>query len=78
MSSTSLQHNQKTHKNARKSLCAAQIVLRDPMGERQGAIGGGADQPASQRGARLRQNRLWDGITRLLVVNINKYVVRNY
>ena len=40
MSSTSLQHNQKTHKNARKSLCAAQIVLRDPVGERQGAIGG--------------------------------------
>ena len=69
MSSTSLQHNQKTHKNARKSLCAAQIVLRDPMGERQGAIGG-ADQPASQRGAPLRQNRLWDGITKLLVVNI--------
>ena len=39
---------------------------------------GGADQPASQRGAPLRQNRLWDGITRLLVVYINKYVVRIY
>ena len=53
MSSTSLQHNQKTHKNARKSLCAAQIVLRDPMGERQGAIGGGELTNQRLNGAHL-------------------------
>ena len=73
-----LKQQKHTQERSQKSVRSTDCSQRY-YGERQGAIGGGvSEQPASQRGAPLRQNRLWDGITRLIVVNINKYVVRNY